>query len=390
MNGSERKRLRTGWVVTAAGFGINVLVGISYTWSIFSQDLVLRHGWRHSTAALPYTIYLVCYALSMIPAGTLQDRIGPRMVILLGGALGGTGFLLSGLWINPTTVPLFWGGMVGCGMACCFAAVTPAAMSWFPPRRRGLISGIVVTGVGISAFVLAPAVSAVVGRGVRFAFVVCGVTLWAGIGLLSTQVRAAPDGTRRRESTSAAIATVRSAAFVRFWLTFLCMTAVGVTVVTHVTEIMRVHTGAHRAALSVAIFAGSNGLGRISGGVLADRLGRATAIQVVIGGLLAGLVGMLSAAEPALMLAAISVVGLSYGAIFGVFPAATAEFFGPESFGLKYGIVFSAIAVSGTFPWLAGLLFERFASFAPALLVLVAMCAGALALSHTLPGRESR
>ncbi|TVR04439.1 MAG: MFS transporter [Spirochaetaceae bacterium] len=390
MNGSKPVGSRTGWIVTVAGFAINVLVGIPYTWSLFSQALVHQHGWLHSTAAAPYSMYLFTYALSMVPAGHLQDRFGPRGVVLLGAVLAGAGFVLSGVWMTTPAVIGLWGILVGSGMACCFAAVTPAAMSWFPDARHGLISGIVVTGVGISAFVLAPAVSALVGRGVRLTFVVCGITLWAGIGFLSTQVRAAPDGARRRESATAAIATVRSAAFVRFWLTFLCMTAAGVTVVTHVTEIMRVHTGVHRAALSVAIFAGSNGLGRIAGGALADRLGRSTAIQVVIGGLLAGLVGMLAAAEPTLMLASISVIGLSYGAIFGVFPAATAEFFGPESFGLKYGIVFSAIAVSGTFPWLAGLLFERFASFTPALLVLVAMCVVALGLSRTLPGRENR
>ena len=49
---------RRGWIVTLAGMGLNLALGILYAWSIFSKQLVEPvdkggFGWTKTQATLP-------------------------------------------------------------------------------------------------------------------------------------------------------------------------------------------------------------------------------------------------------------------------------------------------------------------------------------------------
>src|SRR3990172_5858670 len=93
---TERNMSRRGWVVTLAGMGMNLALGILYAWSVFSKQLAEPlarggFGWTKTQATLPYTLAIACFALTMIPAGRLQDRPGPRVIASAGGVLTGAG-----------------------------------------------------------------------------------------------------------------------------------------------------------------------------------------------------------------------------------------------------------------------------------------------------------
>ena len=94
--GSSRK----GWIVTLAGVGLNLALGILYAWSIFSKQLTEPieaggFGWSRTQATLPYTLAIACFAVMMVPAGRLQDRLGPRLVATAGAALTGLGLFVA-------------------------------------------------------------------------------------------------------------------------------------------------------------------------------------------------------------------------------------------------------------------------------------------------------
>src|SRR5512138_2237469 len=97
---------RRGWVVTFAGMGLNLALGILYAWSVFSKQLVETvekggYGWTKTAATLPYTIAIAMFALMMIPSGRLQDRLGPRLVASAGGVLTGVGLVVAS-FATPT------------------------------------------------------------------------------------------------------------------------------------------------------------------------------------------------------------------------------------------------------------------------------------------------
>ena len=91
-----------GWVVTMAGLGINLALGILYTWSIFKQAIkesILagdgKFNWDLASLNDPYAVCCLMFTVGMVAAGRLQDKISPRITALFGGLLTGAGLLAS-------------------------------------------------------------------------------------------------------------------------------------------------------------------------------------------------------------------------------------------------------------------------------------------------------
>ncbi len=155
---------KRGWTVVMAGTGINLALGILYTWSIFKgaiADSIAGGGvgafnWDKASINDPYATACLMFAVAMILAGKVQDKFGPRVTCIIGGLMVGTGFM----WISQTTNYWAWivgfGCMAGMGIGFGYSAATPPALKWFPPAKTGLIAGIVVAGFGLASVYIAP------------------------------------------------------------------------------------------------------------------------------------------------------------------------------------------------------------------------------------------
>jgi len=184
-----------GWIVTFSGTGINLALGILYTWSIFKGAIrqSIEEGgegafnWDLASLNDPYAICCIVFAFMMILAGKCQDRFGPRRTALIGGVLVGLGFI----WISQTTNYVAWvlgfGVLAGAGIGFGYAAATPPALKWFPPAKTGLIAGLVVCGFGLASLYIAPLAQHLLGIwglqkamlffGIAFLVVVCGLAM---------------------------------------------------------------------------------------------------------------------------------------------------------------------------------------------------------------------
>ncbi|MBA7647145.1 hypothetical protein ES703_54915 [subsurface metagenome] len=67
-----------GWRVTFAGMGVNLALGILYTWSVISKRVPDDWGWNENDKSLPYMLACLVFSVIMVPAGRMQDKIGPR------------------------------------------------------------------------------------------------------------------------------------------------------------------------------------------------------------------------------------------------------------------------------------------------------------------------
>lgn len=91
-----------------AAVGINLALGILYTWSIFKgaiKDSMVEGGptsfdWDIASLNDPYAVCCLVFAFVMILAGKIQDRFGPRLTATIGGVLVGVGFI----WLSQTTL----------------------------------------------------------------------------------------------------------------------------------------------------------------------------------------------------------------------------------------------------------------------------------------------
>src|SRR5580658_9314557 len=137
------------WIVTFAGVGINLALGLLYTWSMFKDAISAQFGWKGEQLNDPYAICCLVFAFTMILAGRCQDKFGPRLTAAFGGLLVCAGLLLISRSNNYAVWVLGFGGFVGVGIGFGYASATPAALKWFPAAQTGLIAGLVVAGFGL-------------------------------------------------------------------------------------------------------------------------------------------------------------------------------------------------------------------------------------------------
>lgn len=121
-----------GWQVTFAGMGINLALGILYSWSIIAQYLKDVMGWTAISSQIPYMIACGIFAILMVPGGRMQDKLGPRVVIIASAIFAGVGLIGSSFFLSITGLAIF----LGFSLARRWGWVIPQ----LPPR---LLSGLV-------------------------------------------------------------------------------------------------------------------------------------------------------------------------------------------------------------------------------------------------------
>ena len=145
-----------GWTVTFAGMGINLALGVLYTWSVIKKAIPIEWGWDDADKALPYSIACLTFALMMVPAGRLQDKVGPRWVATAGGILTGLGCILASYATSVLWYVIGFGLLAGAGIGLGYASATPPAVKWFSAKKTGLIAGLVVAGFGLASVYISP------------------------------------------------------------------------------------------------------------------------------------------------------------------------------------------------------------------------------------------
>lgn len=380
METTERTE-RQGWTVVLAATGINLALGILYAWSVLKGGIPDSWGWTNAQKALPYSVACMAFALAMIPAGRLQDRIGPRWVATLGGLFTGAGCILAGLGGSSlTSFVVGFGVLAGIGIGFGYASATPPAVKWFPPRKTGLIAGIVVAGFGLASVYIAPlatkllgafatvAPGGVVEKGVSQTMLVFGAGFLVVVCLLAQFLRdppprpAGPAG--GAPGSKAALPPdvpwhrmLATGQFYVLWIMFFAGAAAGLTFISVAQQLGKSALG-DLAFLAVVVLAVGNAGGRIFAGFISDRIGRqwtlfgAFLFQACV---VMALLGAKTGAGWPVILALVFLVGGLYGANLSLFPSAAKDFFGLKGFGLNYGLLFSAWGVAGLImPWVNG------------------------------------
>jgi OFA family oxalate/formate antiporter-like MFS transporter len=352
-----------GWSVTFAGTGINLALGVLYTWSMFKAAIGKEFGWKDAQLNDPYALCCLVFAFSMILAGRCQDKLGPRATASLGGLLVGAGLVLIsttqsyGVWV------IGFGVLVGLGLGFGYSSATPAALKWFPPAKTGLIAGLVVAGFGLAPVYLAPTSEHLLGHygllksmriyGIAFTVIVCALAqllVNPPSGYVATAPTAGSGGNlaviNRRPQEILVTPT-----FWILWLIYFIGSGAGLMVISSVSGMAKKTMGS-AAFMAVAVMALGNAGGRICAGLLSDKIGRRWTLLLVL------------LVQAALMFVAIPVtgsehgpkavivfvatlIGFNYGANLSLFPSYAKDLWGLKTFGMNYGILFTAWGVGG-------------------------------------------
>ena len=354
-------RTKAGWNVVAGGVLINLMLGVTYTWSVFAGPLADKFGWTQTEVQLAFSVMLAAFALSMIPAGMLIDRRGPRAVALAGGLLLAAGFVATGLFAaTPLLLYITYGLIAGAGVGLAYGTPISAGMKWFE-KGKGLVSGIIVFGFGFGSLLLAPvAKELIVTQGIQQAFLLLGVVFAAVISLGAMLLRNPPEYKPDAQAKGfAAFGILKKREFWLLWAMFALSSAAGLMVIGNLATFAKLSfTSTHGmgsdaafslAALAVGVLAVFNGAGRIFAGWLSDDIGRKKTMLLMFGiqAIAVSTIVFAGSFSPGLLFAVMCVVGLCFGANFSLFPSATADYFGTSNSGVNYGLVFTAYGVGG-------------------------------------------
>jgi MFS transporter, OFA family, oxalate/formate antiporter len=391
-----------GWVVTLSALGINLALGILYTWSVISKAVPEDWNWTEQQKSWPYAIACLVFSIMMVPAGRLQDKISPRWVATFGGVLVGLGMMLASRGNSYWNYMLGFGVLAGTGIGFGYASATPPAVKWFPAARTGMIAGIVVSGFGLASVYAAPLTNWLVKLegGVPGAMFTLGLAFLVVVVVLAQFLRTPPKGyvpagtipavpgAAAKKEDFSPTEMMRTPQFYLLWFMYACGAGAGLMIIAKLAVIADKQAGVALGFVLVASLAVGNGAGRIIAGMLSDKLGRK---PTIIGCLLfqAALMIVLTLATKGSMLSAIPVMavlsalmGANYGANLALYPSVTKDFYGLKNFGVNYGLVFTAWGLGGfALSLVAGKLYDTYQTFsyscylAAGLLVLAAIAA---------------
>lgn len=133
---------------------------------------------------------------------------------------------------------------------------------------------------------------------------------------------------------------------------------------------------AAEAAVVVSILALLNTSGRILAGVISDKIGAINAISIVFVLSIIGLSLLYLSGDKneVLFYLGISIAGLCFGSIMGIYPGFTAEQFGVQNNSVNYGIMFIGFAIAGYFgPTIMSNIYTSTDSYKPAFIVAICL-----------------
>ncbi len=397
-----------GWIVTLGGTGINLGLGVLYSWSVIAKALQKDWHWTASTASFPYCIACAVFAIVMVFAGRAQDKIGPRKVATLGGICAGAGLIVASFALQDSIMPIIigFGLLIGAGMGLGYASATPPAVKWFPPQKKGLITGIVVSGFGLAAVYIAPLTNSLLGSmGINSTFMTLGIIFLVGIVLFAQLLQNPPAGyvPAGMPAANGGVQQVaryeydwnemmKTPQFYLLWVMFACGAFAGLMIIGHMARIaMKQLPSVNLGFILVALLAVGNASGRVLAGLISDKLGRTqTMLLIFIGQAVVMFFFNQFTTTPLLVVGSV-LVGAFYGANLSVFPSTTADYYGTKNLGVNYGLVFTSWGMGGAFGGIvAGKIFDATQSYDRAFSVAMVICIIAAALTFVTKPPKAR
>ena len=339
---------------------MQVALGAVYGWSVFRNPLIVRFGWTVAQVTLTFTICIGMLGLAALTGGLWMNRVGPRVVALTGAGFYGAGVFLSsfssiGLW----WLYLSYGVLGGIGLGFAYIVPISVLVKWFPDRR-GMMTGVAVSGFGAGALVSAPLAAHLIeapGIGVLKTFAILGViflavTLVTGAFMQDPPEGWKPEGWRPDSAQTAQNETkdftfreaLNSWQWWALWFMLFLNSCAGISLISQEAPVFEKLTGASAAAAAgmVGIASIGNAFGRIAWASLSDPLTRRrtfAAIFLLQSGLFLLLSSLHSVA--AVTIAAFLIL-MNYGGGFGTMPAFVADLFGAKQVGSIYGFMATA------------------------------------------------
>jgi OFA family oxalate/formate antiporter-like MFS transporter len=363
------------WIQLILGVVCMVMIAnLQYGWTLFVQPMASKHHWTLPAIQGAFSLFVLTETWLVPVEGYLVDRIGPRVVTVLGGLLVAAGWSINSA---ADSLPLLYLGQAvgGIGAGAVYGTCVGNALKWFPDRR-GLAAGITAAGFGAgSAATIIPISSMIESSGYESTFLLFGIGQGIVVIVLGCLLRQPDESTARalpkpklaKQRTAVAklqrpptapqpkwYQMIQTPVFWVMYVMFVLMAAGGLFVTANLKPIAADYgvakvpvtlLGWTMPALTFALTIDRllNGVTRPFFGWVSDRIGRENTMFIAF---FAEAIGILAlsqlGADPVLFVLLSGMVFFAWGEIYSLFPSTCADTYGWKYASSNAGALYTA------------------------------------------------
>jgi len=366
---------RTSWVVAiVALIALSVSYGAPLTTVVALKPIAAEFGAARSAPALAVALTFIGAGCGGIAMGWIAERIGVRWVVIFGGAMIGTGLTLSSLGgLTQLYVSSFL--LVGLlGAAGMFAPLMTYVSAWFD-RRRGTAIALISAGQYIAGALWPPlfqySIDTIGWRQTMFAYALFAVAVI--LPLAAIFLRRAPDasalaaaysGPRAGEKVLGLPPNLVLAALA--FATFCCCVTMSMPMAHMVAFCSDIGIAPTQGA-AMLVLLGSAFFARQFWGWLADRVGGLRTILWASGAQAVAMTGFLFTQNEIGLFTISAAFGFGFGGLIPGYVLAVRELFPASEASWRIPtMLFPGSLGMAAGGWLAGVMYDRFAFYAPA------------------------
>ena len=342
---------------------------------VFFNPMANELGWSAAQISGTFTLSMLVEGVFSAIAGRLSDKFGTRIVLICGGIISASGFILMSLVNTTWQMYLIYGLITGIGIGGLFIPVVSLIAKQFS-SRRSLINGIALAANGLGQLV-SPLIAyqLIVVYQWRTSFIIQGIIVFVLVVLPTLFLKRHQPENKQLVQT---IDTPREQLLKSgtynfsfnearktslFWMMIImqgcyvyCLLSLLVHLVPYSIEI---GIPAFIAANLLACIGAAMIVGRLGLGAIADKIGSRRTMLIGFVMLFISLIWLLMVKEVwSLFLFAI-ICGLGFGGVSSSQSPLAANYFGSKSHGSIFGAIGGATVIVGsTGPFITGYLFD--------------------------------
>jgi OFA family oxalate/formate antiporter-like MFS transporter len=360
-NDTAKSPFANPWIQLLVGvICMAAVANLQYGWNLFVNPIEAKYHWGRAAIQVAFTLFVTLETWLIPVEGYMVDRFGPRWVVMVGGILVATAWVLNSV---ASSLPLlyFAAAIGGIGTGCVYGTCVGNALKWFP-SRRGLAAGITASGFGAGAAItVGPIRTMIEASGYEHAFLMFGLIQGGIVFVMSWLMLPPPPpiatAVVKPNQTAHGYSPMDVLQSPVFYVMYLMMVLVafgGLTTLASMTPIAEQFKvskvpvelfGMVLPALGFALFLNRifDGIGRPFFGWLSDQIGReyTMALSFLVGAAALFTLSQ-SGGNPVVYVLVTPLYISMYGSIYSLFPATQGDTFGAKFAAANNGMLYTA------------------------------------------------